>query len=43
MAAHLDAAMQGTAEAKNNLSAVTERALAGENIIITRHGTLSFP
>lgn len=26
------------AEAKNNLSALIERALAGEHVVITRHG-----
>ncbi len=31
--------MQSIVEAKNNLSALIDRALAGEEIIITRHGT----
>lgn len=31
--------MQSVVEAKNNLSALIDRALAGEEIIITRHGT----
>ena len=31
--------MQSVVEAKNNLSALIDRALAGEVIIITRHGT----
>jgi prevent-host-death family protein len=28
-----------TVEAKNNLSALIDRALAGEEVVITRHGT----
>ncbi len=32
-------ATHSTVQAKNNLSALIDRALAGEEVVITRHGT----